>query len=373
MAAAAGAGRGPLGMLMQSSVGQYSLLGAGGYYLAFPEKVQQMMAPYIMKLPSSTGSTSTASAVPQIITIHTPGSNGNNNNGNQMLNTTVGLVVYAVGGAGLCWIGYFVCTNWLPDSVAQMMPVTKAVFSKATETLGRGILNIKKVLEEKILGVSKKQDELSKKQDLTNEEMGRLNNSMQEARGDLRSVKSSLERCEDSLDQSQAMQGYSLKGIKLLVRCVTTFLPDDGGYINDIARFMREGESPELNDGSGSHEPPIARAHALSAPPIATVNSITRIPEDELSPYYHHDMKSSHGNSSSNHPHHRSSTSDANFYSTPPAQPSFQQQRTLSAPLLYSNNSSCEHQPVPRPSRTKAVLYGQDTREIVDIQALLGH
>ena len=245
--ATAAAGRGPLNWLLKSTAGQYALLGGGGMYLAYPEQIRQIIAKYGSQewadyLPSS--ASSTASPVPQIITIQTPGNN--------TLSTSKPLTVilYAAAGAGVCWLGYIVATNI--DALAAMLPVTKEVFQKATKALGKSIMDVKEAIEEQISNLMKKQDQLSDKQDATNRDVRLVSNNLDEARGDLRDVKDSLGRCEDTLDKSHASQNYTKRGVQLLVRCVTAFMPQDGDYLDEIARYMRDGESSDLQESSNS-------------------------------------------------------------------------------------------------------------------------
>lgn len=276
------AARGPLKVLLQTAGGQYLVLGIGIYGL-FPEQVQKLLAPLLSKYPqlaSSLVSSSTSkeneggsSSSPQQIIIHTPSPtfyHGNRRKGG------LEIVAYAAATAGVCWVGYIVCVRILPDAVTQMLPVTKGAFDKATHTLGQGILNVKQVLEEKIRGLSRKQDDLGKKQDETNEAVGDVKKELGEARFDLALLKEAMGECQDSLDTTQGMQAYTLKGVKLLVSCVSTFIPDEGKYLGDIAKFIQEGHglddnrSPPRNNHSNSHpaikgepQPPLVHAQTL--------------------------------------------------------------------------------------------------------------
>jgi hypothetical protein len=245
------AARGPLTLLLQSSAGQYIFLGLGVYAL-FPEQVQGLLGPLgaqqlLTQLGSRSG-TSTGTGTSQghdnrPIIIQTPGPTVHHMTTHRdAKGSLISVVTYAVVGAGACWVGYVVCVHILPDAVTELLPVSKRLFEKTTQTLGRGILNVKQVLEEKILGLSKQQDDLSRKQDDTHQTVSGIERELGEARVDLIGLKSSLDRCEGSLDNTQDMQGYTLKGIKLLVRCVTSFMPNESNYIDDIARFIEEGD-----------------------------------------------------------------------------------------------------------------------------------
>mmetsp|Transcript_26505 Transcript_26505/g.55444 ORF Transcript_26505/g.55444 Transcript_26505/m.55444 type:complete len:382 (-) Transcript_26505:1209-2354(-) len=378
-AAANAAARGPLGILLQSSAAQYGILGSGVYYALFPEKVQQALGPYLVGVAPAASNAVTQAALPQIITIQTPAPAASTTSSLTSRSGMVSVVVYASVGAGLCWVGYVVCTTLLPEQIREMMPVTQKVFAQATQTLGRGILNMKKVLEEKILGLARQQDELARSQEETKNAVHDVNANLEQARGDLVQVQSALDRCEDSLETTQDMQGYTLRGIKLLVRCVTTFMPQDGndphGYLHDIARFIREGD--EQYDRTGGRnastrrsnhsnntavtpyqEPdrtPIARAHAI-VPTIHGVPSISSIPEDQLQP--------------------QEEILFEPLQTPPPAGQKLERAHSLpSRRPAPDSRRFASSEKAPRPTRHQAVLFGgpDATPEMVDIEALLGH
>lgn len=395
--------RGPLGILLQSPASQFALLGGGIGYTLYPDQTRSMIEAYVKQgLFSSTTTTPGAATtttpqpqmVPQIITIQTP-SVGSSDSSIFSRSGVTSVIIYASVGAGLCWAGYVVCTTVLPESVREMMPVTKRVFEQATTALGKGILSIKKALEDKISNLLQKQEELSAKQDGTKEAVDQVSKDLADARGELSELQQSLDRCHDSLDTTQNMQSYTLRGVKLLVRCVTTFLPhengDPNGYLRDIARYINDGDVDEeeaayaittaRGGGGKGQDAPLARAHAIgptiqgiplvssasdsyaTPPPSSKTSSmIACIPE-------HHNADDDDDGLEEllmvppEHHHHHHALRRAN--SAPrPQERRRQQQSNL---LRHSQ---------PRPTRTKAVLFsGGDnaTPEMVDIHALLGH
>mmetsp|Transcript_22301 Transcript_22301/g.48456 ORF Transcript_22301/g.48456 Transcript_22301/m.48456 type:complete len:407 (-) Transcript_22301:2101-3321(-) len=405
---ASNAARGPLAWLLKSPTSQLAVLGSGGAYVLYPEKVREAL-PGLDGLFSASSHSSPAStaAVPHIITIQTPAASDSSSSVGTLTSRAgmISVIVYTTVGAGLCWIGYVVCTTAMPEAVAKLMPVTKATFEKATQVLGRGILNLKKVLEEKILGLSKQQDELARKQDATKESVDNVASQLDQARGDLTAVRDALDRCEDSLDSTAAMQNYTMRGVKLLVKCVTTFMPqgqnnnnnsvhggeDPHGYLRDIARFIQEGEAHEQHrqhqqqmiETRSTGGTPIAQAHAI----VPTINGVPAMPsissipehsssEDDTSPYS--------GSEGEIVFHHSATTTTP--YQTPPP-PQHKLRRAHSAPRAQLNPpasarssparrfAASEASSAPRPNKNQAVLFGgpDATPEIVDIQALLGH
>merc|ERR1711933_488390 len=154
-----------------------------------------------------------------------------------------------------------------------MLPVSKQFFNATIDTLGKGILSVKQVLEEKILGLDKKQDELMRKQNITKKTVDEIHREMGEARNDLSSMKDALDQCQKSLDDTKDMQGYTLRGVKLLVRCVTSLLPDDGNHFDELSKFVNDSENVEENNGTTNNDNLI-----LGTPSTKGNNSFSRTP-----------------------------------------------------------------------------------------------
>jgi len=279
---------GPMRLLLQSSSGQYILLGAGAYAL-FPEKVQQLLTSVFSRYPLlgssnfSDGRSQVATPPPAPIIIQTPSSSRDSSS----LIPGTGTFVYAVVGAGVCWAGYIVCIELLPDAVTELLPVTKRAFQQATKALGEGISNVKEALEEQLLGLTKKQNELGHKQDETNKKVGGIQKDLHSARFDLNQLREALEQCQISLDNTQNMQGYTLRGVKLLVRCVTSILPDDSrnedGVMKEIDRFMRDGDEGDEADSfeslpKSNEVPPMAEVVTTPIAHAQAVSSMGLLP-----------------------------------------------------------------------------------------------
>lgn len=234
------AARGPLTLLLQTSSGQYLALGLGVYAL-FPEQVKQALAPLLGPgLISQFGEAQQRLQQQQPIIIHTPPTTIIHGSSSQSKSLTT-VLIYSVAGAGACWVGYIVCSQLLPDAVSEFMPVTKRLFKQTSETLGKGILQVKEILEEQIAQLLGKQEDLEKRQEETHKAVKDVHKELGEARLDMLQLQDSLDRCETGLEHSNRMQGYTLRGIKLLVRCVTSFLPDESNFIDDISRYIEDG------------------------------------------------------------------------------------------------------------------------------------
>jgi hypothetical protein len=266
-----GIARGPLQLLLQSSGGQWILMGLGAFAF-FPDKVKELVYPAFeralaLELPTSRSvGNHTAANTP--IFIHTPSPTIIDHRGEKGLGNTI--VVYAIG-AGACWVSYIVITNALPDAIKEMLPVTRKFFEKTAKTLGQGILNVKEVLEEKMLGLDKKQDDLVRKQDETHERVLDMKDELGEARVDLSTLGESLGRCETTLESSQHMHSYSTRGVKLLVRCLVGILPTNDLFLDDLADFLKDGQ--KFSDAPKS-----------SAPASTPTNRLYRREQEQLPP-----------------------------------------------------------------------------------------
>jgi hypothetical protein len=241
--ATANAARGPLTLLLQSSSGQYLALGVGVYAL-FPDRVKQALAPLLghPAIASQFGNDYGGNfrGQQQPIIIQTPSPTVIHRDGSRSQSLTT-IVIYSMAGAGACWVGYIVCSQLLPDAVSEFMPVTKRLFQQTTQTLGKGILQVKELLEDQISQLLGQQEALEKRQEDTHNSVKEVQSELGEARFDLANLQHSLDRCEAGLEHSSNMQGYTLRGIKLLVRCVTSFLPDESNFIDDISRYIEDG------------------------------------------------------------------------------------------------------------------------------------
>lgn len=261
--------RGPLKILLQTSAGQYVVLGMGAWAL-FPEQFGKLLqySPTAVKallgdVGGKENSNNNQSQAPIIIHTPSPTVIGANNTKSSLIST----LSYAAAGAGACWAGYIVCVQLLPESLGQFLPVTRTIFDKTTQALGKGILQCKKVLEEKILILTTKSDELAKKQDDTQKTVSHIKSELGEARIDLSMLQSSMDRCEESLESSQGMQQYTLRGVRLLVRCVANMIQDSSGDTSaELERYIQENEE------------------RLQLPPRTPQSTIAALPADDSIP-----------------------------------------------------------------------------------------
>jgi hypothetical protein len=249
----AAAAKGPLAFLLRSQTGQWFTITLGAIY-AFPEQAKAIVFPALKEasqwsdiakqLSQGVGAVDgdraassnriTASQAP--IIIHTGGS-GSSDKGGYI--TTI--ATYAIG-AGACWVGFVVLTNALPEAVQEVMPVTRKFFSKTSHILADGIIQVKKVMEEKIALLTKKQDDMDNKLSDTHASVLSVQKDLVDTRGDISKLGDSMERQEETLMSSKRLQSYTSKGVTLLVRCVASMLPTNDRSVNELAQYIKDGE-----------------------------------------------------------------------------------------------------------------------------------
>eukprot|EP00529_Nitzschia_sp_RCC80_P029828 CAMPEP_0113495780 /NCGR_PEP_ID=MMETSP0014_2-20120614/29783_1 /TAXON_ID=2857 /ORGANISM="Nitzschia sp." /LENGTH=320 /DNA_ID=CAMNT_0000389683 /DNA_START=149 /DNA_END=1111 /DNA_ORIENTATION=+ /assembly_acc=CAM_ASM_000159 len=267
-APAAAAARGPLAFLLRSQSGQWMVVGLGSIY-AFPEQARSFLVPMLdevglgnfannlisnglLKSDQDSTTNKEVAAAPTPIIIHAGGSSGDSDRG-----VVATVTKYAIG-AGACWVGFIVLSNSLPDFVQEMMPVTRSFFGKTSKFLARSIVEVQKVLEDKIAVMTKKQDTLERKLDGTHDSVKSVQTDLGETRVEISQLGDSLERCEDTLTSSNRLQSYTSKGVTLLVRCVASMLPSNDRQVNELAQYIQDGEdlgrkgmlSPPSNNSS---------------------------------------------------------------------------------------------------------------------------
>ncbi|KAG7369621.1 hypothetical protein IV203_027367 [Nitzschia inconspicua] len=248
----AAAAKGPLAFLLRSQTGQWFTITLGAIY-AFPEQAKALVFPALKEasqwsdlakqLSQGVGAVDdktalksvTSASAPTPIIIHTGGSSSEKGG------YVATIATYAIG-AGACWVGFVVLTNALPEAVKEVMPVTRKFFSKTSHVLAEGIIQVKKVMEEKIAALSKKQDTMDAKLDDTHASVLSVQKDLVDTRGDISKLGDSMVRQEETLMSSKRLQSYTSKGVTLLVRCVASMLPTNDRSVNELAQYIKDGE-----------------------------------------------------------------------------------------------------------------------------------
>jgi hypothetical protein len=249
MSAAGNVAKGPLAFLLRTQSGQWFAITLGTVY-AFPEQVKGIVYPALKEASQwsdiakhltsgidgeKQATAAQQTATPASIIIYIGGSGST-------ISGYAGTVATYVIGAGACWLVFVVVTNALPEAVQEMMPVTRKFFSKSTRVLADGILHVKRILEEKIAIITKKQDDMNAKLDDTHDSVRGVQKDLDETRGDINRLGESMDRCESTLMSSKMLQSYTSKGVTLLVRCVASMLPSNDRTVNELAQYIKDGE-----------------------------------------------------------------------------------------------------------------------------------
>lgn len=175
------------------------------------------------------------------IVIHSVSSSSDGNK-----NWTTTLIQMGIG-AGACWGAYILFSNFLPDQIKEMLPVTRKFFESAVTSLGQGILRVRDALSEQIAVLGIKQDELATKQDETNEHVLGIKDDVGDVRLQVDDIAVAISRCENSLTDAEGRQTYMSRGVRLLVQCVGDLLrPSNPGVAEELDQFSRL--SAELMD-----------------------------------------------------------------------------------------------------------------------------
>mmetsp|Transcript_26763 Transcript_26763/g.37617 ORF Transcript_26763/g.37617 Transcript_26763/m.37617 type:complete len:382 (+) Transcript_26763:273-1418(+) len=253
----AGAARGPL----SSVLAQWTVIGVGGLNLVgndgFTENVMKG-AQLVMGLPL-TGTFLTRDAAPVAaaqapIVIHTGGSSSSSSDASTNAKLVASLVQVCIG-ASICWGSYLVMSNFLPDSVKEMLPVTRKFFDKAVTSLAKGIFEVKEQLSDQIMILMGKQDQLQEKQDATHDEVLGVKDDVGDLKLELDSMHHTLGRCESSLTEAELKQTYTARGVRLLVKCVGAILPRNADLTTELESFSKLGDDMKDESSSGVVDP----------------------------------------------------------------------------------------------------------------------
>jgi len=233
--------RGPL----SSTFSQWSVLGLGALGLygnddfcsSILRGIQKVLlgdgGKYLMQ---SFGNTSNHNPTPQLPIVIQNGNASGKSNG-------VWLVVQLGFGTLVCWGSFVLMGQLLPDAFKNVLPVTKKVFDVAVVNLGKAVVNVRDALQEQILGVERKQDELVNKVDDTHDEILHVKDSVNDL-GDM------VYRCERTLNEGERRQLYTAKGVRLVLRCISSILPASSKFNSDLDQYYRQGNDLGLNEDS---------------------------------------------------------------------------------------------------------------------------
>lgn len=197
-------------------------------------------------------------------------------------------------GAGACWGAYLVFSNFLPEQIKEMLPVTRKFFESAVTSLGEGILRVRDVLNENIDKLRIKQDELGAKQDKTHDQVLGLKDDIGDVRLHIDDIAVAISRCESSLGNAADRQTYMSRGVRLLVQCVGDLLrPGNPSVAEELDQFSRM--SAELMDDSVSkniNSSPSNKKQQLEYPSSPNLSEIGSTTSTIVDDHHHSHLRS---------------------------------------------------------------------------------
>ncbi|KAL3775052.1 hypothetical protein HJC23_000580 [Cyclotella cryptica] len=183
----------------------------------------------------------------------------------------LGMLIQLSMGAGACWASYVLLSQLLPESIKELLPVTRQFFDQAVTSLGQGIIRVRDVLSEQIAVLVLKQDELSAKQDSTHDAVNDLKKDIGDVRINIDDIAIAISR--------------------LLVQCVGDLLRNSNPTVADeLDQFSRLSEEMDCDfhyrdNISGSSNGTTLKRSKLeypSSPKISEIGSVSEIAMDDV-------------------------------------------------------------------------------------------
>ena len=258
-AAAQAALKGPL----STALGQYLFLGFGTFVIFTGDngvsKAAREIATIALKLTTGKdlssllfGEASLANSVnrnhggggggaPIVIHNIQPSSSDSSSSSNRNLlnrNGWTGTLIHLTLVSGTCWTAYIIFSQYLPEQIKELLPVTRKYFEGAVTSLGQGIIRVRDALGEQIKMLSNKTDALADKQDETHNEVLGLKDDIGDVRVNIDDIALAISRCESSLGDAAGRQTYMSRGVRLLVQCVGDLLrPSNPAVAAELEHF----------------------------------------------------------------------------------------------------------------------------------------
>lgn len=201
------------------------------------------------------------------------------------------MTIFQVGvGAGACWGAYLIFSNYLPDQIKEMLPVTRMFFQKSVTALGNGIIQVRDALSKQIAVISGKQDELANKQDETHDQVLGIKDDIGDVRLQIDDIAVAISRCEGSLTDAAGRQTYMSRGVRLLVQCVGDLLrPSNPTVAEELDQFSRL--SAELMDDEFYYRDGRKRNRIEECPGSPNLSEIGSTTSTSADDHNHHHMR----------------------------------------------------------------------------------
>ncbi|KAL7491011.1 hypothetical protein ACHAWT_000499 [Skeletonema menzelii] len=176
-------------------------------------------------------------------------SDGNRSNNGNLLSRGgwTGTLIHLTLVSGTCWTAYIIFSQFLPEQIKELLPVTRKYFEGAVTSLGQGIIRVRDALGEQIKNLGIKTDLLAEKQDETHKEVLGLRDDMGDVRLNIDDIAVAISRCESSLDDAAGRQTYMSRGVRLLVQCVGDLLRNSNPAVADELDHFANLSADELD------------------------------------------------------------------------------------------------------------------------------
>lgn len=140
--------------------------------------------------------------------------------------------------SGTCWTAYIIFSQYLPEQIKELLPVTRKYFEGAVTSLGQGIIRVRDALGEQIKALGIKTDALADKANETHNEVLGLKDDIGDVRVNIDDIALAISRCESSLGDAAGRQTYMSRGVRLLVQCVGDLLrPSNPAVAAELEHF----------------------------------------------------------------------------------------------------------------------------------------
>ena len=213
-------------------------------------------------------------------------SDGSRNNNILSRGGWTGTLIHLTLVSGTCWTAYIIFSQFLPEQVKELLPVTRKYFEGAVTSLGQGIIRVRDALGEQIKNLGIKTELLAEKQDDTHNEVLGLKDDIGDVRLNIDDIAVAISRCETSLDDAAGRQTYMSRGVRLLVQCVGDLLRSSNPAVADELDHFANLSANELDNDfyykDGGVNTPMAKEngravttyHAPSSPNLSEIGSV---------------------------------------------------------------------------------------------------
>lgn len=274
-----------------------------------------------------------------------------------------GTIIHLTLVSGTCWTAYIIFSQFLPEQIKELLPVTRKYFEGAVTSLGQGIIRVRDALGEQIKNLGIKTDKLAEKQDDTHREVLGLKDDIGDVRLNIDDIAVAISRCESSLGDAAGRQTYMSRGVRLLIQCVGDLLRSSNPAVADELDHFANLSSHEMDDDfyykDGGVNTPLAngntRAVTTYQPPLSpNLSEIGSVDEGSVRPMSLPRPRRQHPQSYARNTPASTSKATRNYASPSPfGTPSgpLQMLRTMNSRPMMGRQGSCPEDEVPQTNK----------------------